>query len=288
MKKETNDPIESEKGQDKVEREHNKGDTNILDSHESKKNLKVHQKKPKVKVCMEEKNNSKVKQEKETKTKAPVGQQGENGCGPKVDSQGKRNRTCKGNGSGEKETKLVCRLYVKGTCWHDDIGTSCRLDHPKSHISSTCPTHLKTKKNSFQQQSVRPQDTMSLPWKCVDGAPTAPRTKQTVNGVRITVAKQVFLGDRKEDCKGADVASPDIRYEEHKPVPKTTTNSKGFRVVTSAHVGPETNTNSPSDTSRFLMNIRGLVMSQQCKTQYPRDLVTCNQAICVTNRNTFE
>ncbi|CAI9725170.1 Hypothetical predicted protein [Octopus vulgaris] len=45
------DSIEFEKGEDKVERgEQNEGDTNTLDNCEPKKNAKVHQERPKVKL----------------------------------------------------------------------------------------------------------------------------------------------------------------------------------------------------------------------------------------------
>lgn len=65
---------------------------------------------------MEEKNSNKIKQEKQIKTKARMGRRTENRCGPKVDSQEKRNRSCKDNGPGKKEIQPVCKFYVKGIC----------------------------------------------------------------------------------------------------------------------------------------------------------------------------
>lgn len=37
----------------------------------------------------------------------------------------------------------------------------------------------------------------------------------------------------------------------------------------------------------FLLNIKGLIMSHECKTQYMKNLMVCNQTICIAPTQTY-
>lgn len=83
--------------------------------------------------------------------------------------------------SSKQHTKSVCKIYVKGTCWYGDSGTSCRFAQPKSVMSSAPSTHLKNRKYSLVQRSIRSLDTLPPPCTCVDDTHTTRRGERTTN-----------------------------------------------------------------------------------------------------------